>query len=379
VFSGSRFAHVERIHKIGQEIGSQIPNTERALDIVLRILAIVLFVTVVWGGWLLSTQPVTNKGIWTYQQFPVFWVKFEFAHGTRSLSGLFEQAASLVSLLCFSTLSVVSLHKASSGSEYCGGFDLTNLNPCRIFSATELPAPIAVALCRAKDRKLFVSLLSIHDIAAFTCFGLTVLGFTTAVLICRRPAKIAGPQQALEKVRNIRVSRFVPGTTEPIQVEWVSQTLNVRMFSTQDQVVLWDIQNKVKKTKSLSSGSIETTPVSSEVLARVKESIVGMLGLMAFSNISDVPEGAKWNRVDDKDVEVAIDGTEVYDLLWTKNASQAESHKWRYFVDTRTNLPRRIEIYLKKALEENYTLYKYEAVTYLSDAEIKALIQSTFD
>jgi len=184
---------------------------------------------------------------------------------------------------------------------------------------------------------------------------------------------------ALSKIASVRISRFAPGTTEPIQVEWVSRTFRVRMFSEGGQLVLWDIKNKVKKTKTLSSGSIETDPVASDVLARVEESIVGMLGLMPFSDISDVPEGAKWYRVDDKDVEATIAGTEVYDLLWTKKTPQVESHKWRYFVDTRTNLPRRIEVYLKKAFEENFTLYKYEVVTYLTDAEIKALIQSISD
>ena len=100
---------------------------------------------------------------------------------------------------------------------------------------------------------------------------------------------------------------------------------------------------------------------------------------MPFSDITDIPKDAQWNRVDDKDIETPVPGTEVYDLTWTKKVPNTEFWKWRVFIDTTTNLPKKTEWYKKAAIENQYTLESVTVVEYPSDSKIEAVIQSTFD
>lgn len=185
--------------------------------------------------------------------------------------------------------------------------------------------------------------------------------------------------KALEKVKNVCISRFVPNKAEPIQKKWVSRTLNVSVQKTKKQAILFDLQNRIRKIKNLSTDSIQETPISGDFLTKVEKYIAGSFGLVPFSDITVAPKGAQWNRVDDKDIEVTILGTKVYDLTWTKKVPNTEFWKWRVFIDTTSNLPKRTEWYKKTPIENEYTLWSIEAVAYPTDNEIKTVIQSTFD
>jgi hypothetical protein len=183
--------------------------------------------------------------------------------------------------------------------------------------------------------------------------------------------------KALEKVRNVYISRFVPDKTEPIQEKWVSRTLNIYMSKTGKQLVLWDIPNGVRKSKQVDTAVTETVPLTAVSVADTKKKITGSLGVMPFYDISDVPEDADWSRVADKELEAAAKGIEVYDLTWTEKAYDGSTvlKKWRVFADSETNLPRRIEWYKKSAADSEYTLNPVMAVEYLSDSEIREIIK----
>lgn len=185
--------------------------------------------------------------------------------------------------------------------------------------------------------------------------------------------------KALEKVKNVCISRFVPDKAEPIQRKWISLTLNVSVQKSKKQAVLFDLQNRVRKVKNLSTDSIEETTIAGDFLAKVEKSITGSFGLMPFSGITNVPQGAQWNRVDDKDIETPIPDTEAYDLTWNKKVPNTEFWKWRVFVDATTNLPKRTEWYRKAAIENQYALVSATVVEYPSDSEIEVVIRSTFD
>ena len=188
--------------------------------------------------------------------------------------------------------------------------------------------------------------------------------------------------EAVEKVRNVCISSFGAGKQEPIQKEWVSRTLNIIMFETKEEFVLHDLRNKVIQIKSLSSGTIKTVVPTEEVFARAKKRMARAIGLVPFSEFKDIPETARWNRVYDPNVVIVDPDTQVYDLIWTTPESTIppglRTHTWRYFIDTRTNLPTRVEVYSKGASEANRTLHKYDVPTYMTDTEVRALIQNTF-
>jgi hypothetical protein len=183
--------------------------------------------------------------------------------------------------------------------------------------------------------------------------------------------------KALEKVRNVYISRFVPDKTEPIQEKWVSRTLNIYMSKTGKQLVLWDIPNGVRKSKQVDTAVTETFPLTAVSIADAEEKITGSLGLMPFYDISDVPQDAEWSHVADNSLQDITKGTEVYDLTWIerKHIGFVVYRKWRVFANAETNLPQRIEWYEKSATDSEYTLSPVMTVEYLSDGEIQEVIK----
>jgi hypothetical protein len=186
--------------------------------------------------------------------------------------------------------------------------------------------------------------------------------------------------QVMGVVDNICITTFEPASNEPMQIEWVSQALNINMFQIGRQLVLWDIPNKVKMTKNLSSDSFRSQILSGEMLSRVKQAALQRFGLVPFSNISDI-SGARWTRLNDLEAQADVSGTKVYDLTWQdKNAALGaiKLHRRRFFVDKRTNLLKKIELYGKLESEAEYKFETFAVVTYPSEDQIRTLIRETF-
>lgn len=186
--------------------------------------------------------------------------------------------------------------------------------------------------------------------------------------------------EALGKVENVCIATFQPPANEPVQIEWVSQTLNIDMVRFGERFVLWDIPNKVQMIRYLSTGSITTTAITEEMLAKVEKAAGRAFDLLPFSDISDIPKSAQWNRVEGPQVTVVPD-TEVYDLTWLQESTTGtivRFYKWRVFVDTTIKLPKRAEWYSKLKSGEEYIFETFTVVTYPSESQIKVLIRSTF-
>lgn len=189
----------------------------------------------------------------------------------------------------------------------------------------------------------------------------------------------------LGAVGNICVSSFEAGRTEPFQQVWTSQTLKVKLFKigskNQARFVLWDIPNKVRMIRYLSSNSVQTEALTNQMLAELEKSMPSFFGVVPFSDVNDVPEDAQWNRIDAPRVAATVPGTKVYDLTWIAKSTPSETvvhKKWRIFVDTRTNLPQRAEWYAKLKSEDEYGFETFIAITYPSKDEIQALVRNTF-
>ena len=185
--------------------------------------------------------------------------------------------------------------------------------------------------------------------------------------------------EALKKIRNVCISRFRAGATEPWQKLWVSRSLNCNILINKRQSILIDISDKIKKVKDSSTEELKESPLSEDTVTKTNRLMESAFGLLPFPDILEAPKDAQWNRVDNKDIETPVPGTEVYDLTWTKKVPNTEFWKWRVFVDTATNLPKRTEWYKKTSIENEYTLWSIEAVAYPTDNEIKTVIRSTFD
>jgi hypothetical protein len=208
-----------------------------------------------------------------------------------------------------------------------------------------------------------------------------VLFFSTPVV---KAVDLSQIYEAIGKVKNVSLSRFAGNGSEAGQKVWISQTLNIKVYRTKEQVSVKDVANGVLTTKSLSSGSVTTTAVPVDILAKWQASMkVPSFGLMPFSSISAVPEGAEWHRVHDVGANAVLSETEVYDLKWTEPllGQITEYHRWRFFVDPDTNLPMRIEMYIKSKVEvgDEYILDSAVVVEYPSDQELQSLLEGLLD
>jgi hypothetical protein len=196
----------------------------------------------------------------------------------------------------------------------------------------------------------------------------------------KKPVSFDGIYKAVCKVDNICITTFVPGTNEPVQTEWVSQTLNVNMSKISEQFVLWDIPRKTMMIKFLSSNAVKTQAISDELLDRVEKEAAQAYNLIPFSNIKKV-SGAQWSYVEDPTVPTNMLGTNIFELTWTqKNTSTGviEFRKWRVFMGADTGLPEKIEQYVKLEAETEYTLEISKVITYPSADQIQSFIHRTF-
>ena len=232
----------------------------------------------------------------------------------------------------------------------------------------------AAALKQKVSVKKLKPLLKTAIAAAAVISIAAVLLFNAPTAKAVTLAKIYG---AIERIRNVHITRFAPYKTEPIQEKWVSRTLNIYMTKTGKQCVLWDIDAGVTKMKYLDATKTEITKLTAENITDIDKKITGSFGLMPFSGISKIPKNADWSRTTNKDLEAAVKDVEIYDLTWTEVAYGVStvSKKWRFFVNAQKDIPQRIEIYQMLPAETEYTLVEFMVVEYLNDGEMQAVVK----
>jgi len=190
---------------------------------------------------------------------------------------------------------------------------------------------------------------------------------------------------ALSKVENIHITKYQAGQTSPDQQVWASETLGVKLLKTglgsQTQYTLWDMKNRIKMVKLLSSNSIQTEPITQLMLTELEKSTANSTDMVPFSDRNEIPVEAQWIRIDDREASVTVAGTKAYDLNWIAKStdSQVVLHKkWRVFAEDRSSLPKRIEWYSKAGPEDEYGFEKFVVITYPSKDEIQNIIRDIF-
>lgn len=186
--------------------------------------------------------------------------------------------------------------------------------------------------------------------------------------------------ETIGKVKNVHIARFIPGKDQPVQEKWLSRTYSFRLLRTirtnNSNLVLWDFANQVKKVKSLDNDKVKMAPLKPETVSKGISSLEGSLGMLPFSKISKLPEGAQWNKVKDETVLKVVPGSEVYDLVWTEKSGW--QMKWRVFVDPETKLPKRTEGYEKSLITDEFKLKTIEIISYPTDKDIRMIAQNIF-
>jgi len=256
-----------------------------------------------------------------------------------------------------------------------------NVEVYKSVPAAEPSMDVAALARQATPGAARISLARILRPAALAAVAMLLV----SVLFLNTPAAkavdLSQVYAAIAKVKSVCITSFYAGKTEPYQKEWRSQTMNIRMFKNDEknEIVLWDIASGLRKARTLSSSTFETTTPSSDVLKRFSDGLANSFGLMPFATPADVPKDAKWTRVDDVNVAAVVPGAEVYDLTWVETDNGVQwPRKKRYWVDPRTGLPRRTDYYRKDASATEGALTMTVEVEYPADSEIQTLIHAWF-
>ena len=182
--------------------------------------------------------------------------------------------------------------------------------------------------------------------------------------------------KALERIDTVCLETFATFDTEkpvPTQKIWISEASKHKLYKTGPEYVLWDIKAGTQKTRNLNTGSITTIPLNTDVFLNVKETVRALLPL---NSMHEVPKGAKWLPVADEDIETAIPGTQVYDLILTKKPLIGSiNRKRRVYIDIETKRPKRIEWLVQLAEEQEYKPESVTKISYPTTDDMKAVIE----
>lgn len=70
--------------------------------------------------------------------------------------------------------------------------------------------------------------------------------------------------------------------------------------------------------------------------------------LIPFDDVSSMPDNASWNQMPLENPAAAMPGTTLYELLWHQQPGDVDTiryFKWRCYLDPKTNLPQKTELY----------------------------------
>ena len=107
---------------------------------------------------------------------------------------------------------------------------------------------------------------------------------------------LADIYNAVAKVTNVHMTSFEPDKSNPTWQQWVSESLKLDIIKTSDQIVFWDINNHLKKTRNLITGNIETNSFSNGTALQLSQTMAKTVGLLPFKELTDIPENAEMGK-----------------------------------------------------------------------------------
>ena len=180
--------------------------------------------------------------------------------------------------------------------------------------------------------------------------------------------------RAIDMVKNIHISTFVPDRQESAQEVWIARNSGLYVTKTENECTLSNISNSIQKTKDLGTGIIKQTSLSGNALAGIITRINSSLHIMPFRTPSDIPADARWSEITNSEIAVKTSNTKVYELSWARNAYDGSTTQkiWRIFTDTSTKLPQKIQWFKQSASDPQPVLESTMIIEYPGDEEIFA-------
>ncbi len=192
--------------------------------------------------------------------------------------------------------------------------------------------------------------------------GLVVLSLNTAQAV-----SLEAVYRAIHEARNVYVAGFEAGHDNPIQEQWVSREMGLRLLKTGDQLTLWDSAAGARTWREGPEDAVRTSMVDRDTADGIKASIEGSLGLVPFAEFTGVPAGAVWRRLG------AEAGREVYELSWDVQVDPTITvlSKWRLYVDMASLIPVRVESYRKRPHDADFVPATVVVARPLTSAEMR--------
>ncbi|MCP4256505.1 MAG: hypothetical protein GY774_03140 [Planctomycetes bacterium] len=220
------------------------------------------------------------------------------------------------------------------------------------------------------------------NLKSFLKIGLPVaavllIGF--ALLLNTTSAKAFTKEQffkVLESVKSVYISTYSADAdgNKLIQESWISDSSDIYMTKTEKEFVWCDINTGLQKIKNYDTSEIDIIQLNKEARAYIKQRISGSIGLTPIYDKSENPRDSEWLLMNDK-IPEAVEGIDIYDLNWTKKTTRSYVLKrWRFFVDSKTFLPKKIEIYGTEIGQSDYILKMVTSIESTSDIDIQTVI-----
>ena len=304
---------------------------------------------------------------------PVCLAKIQQLHNT--VYGIAERADSDVVTIYHIDESAKVQTPTESDDLYAGFPIRVEIGDCEGQVKSE-EAGSTVSFAAAVKRR--VSTINVKPLAKIAVVAAAVL--IVAALFFNTPSAkaitLAEIYRALENVQNVYIAHFVSGRKEPVQQQWVSRSLGFHLIKTERQFVLRDVPSGQMTVRQLGDDSVEIRSMSPEMISDANKRLRGSLGLVLFAELSRLPKNSTWSPIGDDQLAAAPEGVEVYDLTWTQEVPNGPvmMRKWRFFVDSQTGLPRKVELYRKSTNDREYERKFVKTVEYLTDKQIQEAV-----
>ena len=99
-------------------------------------------------------------------------------------------------------------------------------------------------------------------------------------------------------------------------------------------------------------------------------------GLLPFKNVSELPYGAVWKKVQPQETGLDAGTTETYNLSWTQasTAGNIKDYQWQFHIDAVTKRPLKVEIRQKDSETGIFELTTTFKISYPSQTQIQEIL-----
>jgi hypothetical protein len=179
----------------------------------------------------------------------------------------------------------------------------------------------------------------------------------------------------LSDVKNVYKAKFAAADALPVQQEWISRQRQISVVKNSAGVALWDFRQGYSKIKR--GDKVQLSSLSESETYSARQSIEGAMGIIPFASLSQLPAGAKWEKLENIPSDTQKGGFEVYDLSWSENSFTGEQteKKWRFFINSSSQLPEKVKVFSDSGTGDLQMVYRIE-IDYPGSAEMNSVIRN---